>query len=155
MLQNRTGHGPLRESFSTGPFPPFPHLPTPLLQPFPSTVTCLVCGAPKAEGASFVCVNLFFFYCLGFLLCLFPPTYKHVLSPGFLPFSSLSPNPSYHLSGSSPASCCPRLSLLFRQKRPRSTRAGTLLTTMRFMETQQSEGKSWSIGTRNCRQPSQ
>lgn len=29
------------------------------------------------------------------------------------------------------------------------------LTTMRLMETQQSSGKSCSIGTRNCRQPSQ
>lgn len=30
-----------------------------------------------------------------------------------------------------------------------------LLTTISFSETQQSGGKSWSRGTRNCRQPSQ
>lgn len=144
------GLGP-SESHSLPTHPPFSLsvLCVPLLpQAFLSAVICLVCEVPKAKGVSSIGGDPCF--CLGFLLCLIPLTHKHCLCLGFLPFSSLNPVFFSLPSGSSPPFCSLWLSLL-----PRTTRAGGLLTTMRFMETQQSEGKSCSIGTRNCRQPSQ
>lgn len=117
----------------------------------------LVLGGPEAEGASFIAWELQF-------LPRFPSPYappSHT-STSSGPLSSHLPTSSL-LSSHGHLSSISHLAPVFTPpaqgeeplEGPEKAERWGVLTTMWLMETQQSGGKSCSMGTRNCRQPSQ
>ena len=116
----------------------------------------MVLGGPEAEGASFIAWELQF-------LPSFPSPYAPSnTSTSSGPLSSHLPTSSL-LSAHGHLSTISHLPPVFtppaQREEPlegpgKAERQG-VLTTMWLMETQQSGGKSCSMGTRNCRQPSQ
>ena len=104
-------------------------------------------------------------FCLGFLPCVLPPsvcvnTSSGSLSPllslphHLIPVFSLGHPPLQHPPPLAPCGL-PTTQAEEPLECPAEAELWGDLTTMWLMETQQSGGKSCSMGTRNCRQPSQ